>query len=86
MSPRASSSKVQRAKQALEKRLSSVGGFVGTGLTELPSGEPAILVLVTAADCAAAKECAALMEAPRTWQGIPVRTEVIGVPRRLKPR
>jgi hypothetical protein len=76
--------KINRAKQALEKRLSPLDGFVGTGVTSLPSGEPAILVLVAASQCAAVRECAVLTEAPRRWQGIPVRTEVVGVPRKLR--
>jgi hypothetical protein len=84
MSARRSTAKINRAKQTLEKRLLPFSGFLGTGLTALPSGEPAILVLVNSAECAAVKECAALTEAPRTWEGIPVRTEVVGAPRKLK--
>jgi hypothetical protein len=87
MNPSAST-KLQRARAALEKRLAPLRGFVGTGVTSLPSGEPAILVLVTTSRSPADKECAALtagaeaVDAPRTWHGVPVLTEAVGAPRR----
>jgi hypothetical protein len=77
--------KVHKAKHALEQRLGPLAGFVGTGITALPSGEPAILVLVTRADSPARDACAALIGAAQTWRGVPVRTDIVGEPRKLGP-
>ena len=69
--------KVQRAKEALVRVLSAEKGFVGAGITKRGSGRYEIVVMVV--------ESASPVRAkvPHTWQGVPVRLQVSGVPRKF---
>ncbi len=66
--------RVQDARAGVRRLLEREAGFVGTGIT-LVDQDFAVLVLVEAADCAAA------LRAPSDYRGVPVRVEVSGTPR-----
>lgn len=69
--------RAQRAKRRLVKLLAGEPGFVGAGISAGTSGECEITVLVVdAASPVVAK-------IPTDWEGIPVRTKVGGIPRKL---
>ena len=68
---------VRLARASLAKRLQREEGYVGAGLSAGDDGRYEILVLVEHANCAASRK------APSEWQGVRVRVEVSGVPRRL---
>lgn len=70
-------SQVQKAKQSLVKRLVAEPGFVGAGVSTGVSGEFVIIVLVEESTSPV------LAKVPKEWQGIPVRTEVGGTPRKF---
>jgi hypothetical protein len=53
------------------------GGFVGAGIGKGASGTYEIVVLVQAPDSPV------LRKVPESWSGFAVRTEVVGVPRKL---
>ena len=67
---------VYNARAGVRRLLEGEQGFVGTGITLRDEGF-AVLVLVEAADCAAARK------APEEWHGVRVRVEVSGTPRAL---
>jgi hypothetical protein len=69
--------KVQRAKETLVRALSAEEGFVGAGVAKRGSGRYEIVVMVV--------EPASPVRAkvPQTWQGVPVRMQVSGVPRKF---
>ena len=69
--------RVHTAKLALERRLSSEDGFVGAGLSRTEAGDDEIVVLVRDAESAAAANT------PGECDGVPVRTQVVGAPRKL---
>jgi hypothetical protein len=70
------SARVHMAKVALERRLSAEDGFVGAGLSRTEAGDDEIVVLVRDAESAAAANT------PGECDGVPVRTEVVGRPRK----
>ena len=69
--------RVQKAKRTLARRLASEPGFVGVGVTTGGSGNYEIVVLV------ANRASALLTKVPPRWEGIPVRTQVSGIPRKF---
>ncbi len=69
--------RVQKAKRALERRLASEPGFVGAGVTTGGSGGYEIVVLVVE------HTSPVLTKVPPQWDGIPVRTQVSGVPKKF---
>jgi hypothetical protein len=69
--------RLQRAKDALVKRLADEPGFVGVGISMSAAGEYEIVVMVVQATSPA------LAKVPRRWQGVPVRAQVGGVPRKF---
>ncbi len=69
--------KVQRAKQTLVRRLATVPGFVGAGIAKRPSGQYEIVVMVVD------QTSPVRAKVPDTLQGIRVRTQVSGVPRKF---
>lgn len=71
------SSRIQRAKETLVKLLAAEPGFVGAGVSLRMSGEYEIVVLVNDADSAV------LAKVPSEWEGIPVRTQVGGIPKKF---
>ncbi len=71
------SSRVEKAKQRLVKRLAHEPGFVGAGVSTDQSGQEEIVVLVTDA------KSPLMRKVPIEWEGIPVRTEVGGTPKKF---
>lgn len=71
------SSRAQKAKERLTKLLAAEQGFVGAGVSLGTSGEDEIIVLVTDATSAV------LAKVPGEWEGIPVRTQVGGIPKKF---
>lgn len=69
--------RVQKAKQALVKKLVAEPGFVGAGVSAGISGEFEIVVLVEKSTSPV------LAKVPQDWQGVPVRAEVSGPPRKF---
>lgn len=69
--------RVQRAKRALVKQLADEPGFVGAGISMRAPGQYEIVVMV------GGHTSSVLAKVPRSWQGIPVRTQVSGVPRKF---
>ena len=69
--------RVQKAKRSLVKELSGRPGFVGAGVSVRSSGHYEIVVMVIE------KPSAILADVPREWEGIPVRTQVGGVPKKF---
>ena len=69
--------RAQRAKEALVKRLADQPGFVGVGISQNPAGQFEIVVMVVE------QTSPVLAKVPPRWQGIPVRTQVGGVPRKF---
>jgi hypothetical protein len=72
-----SSSQAERAKRALIKLLLDEPGFVGAGISIGVSGHYEIVILVKD------EKSPVLRKAPREWEGIPVRTQIAGVPKKL---
>jgi hypothetical protein len=70
------SPELQKAKRGLAKYLREEHGFVGVGLSLGSVGGPEIVVFV--ADAASP----VLAKVPTEWQGLAVRTEVSGLPRK----
>lgn len=70
-------SRIVRAKQALIKKLSAEPGFVGAGVSTGISGDFEIVVLVME------DGSPVVAKVPGEWQGIPVRVQVGGVPRKF---
>lgn len=68
---------LQRAKAALAKRLADQPGFVGIGISRNEAGQYEIIVMVVE------QTSAVRTKVPSRWQGIPVRTQVGGVPRKF---
>ncbi len=68
---------VQRAKNALVKHLAEEPGFVGVGISMSTPGQYEIVVMVVE------HTSPVLAKVPPRWQGIPVRTQVGGVPRKF---
>lgn len=69
--------RLQRAKDALVKRLMDEPGFVGAGISMSATGEYEIVVMVVETTSPA------LAKVPQRWQGIPVRAQIGGVPRKF---
>ncbi len=69
--------RVRQAKRTLAERLAAEPGFVGAGISTGRSGGYEIVVLVSDA------ACPALAKVPDQWEGIPVRAEVSGTPRKF---
>lgn len=69
--------RVQRAKRSLVKKLVGKPGFVGAGVSVDSSGTYEIVVMVVE------QTSAILVDVPHEWEGIPVRTQIGGVPRKL---
>lgn len=74
--PERKSARARKAKAAVVNRLSAEDGFVGAGLSRTESGDDEIVVMVRDAGSPAATN------APCECEGIPVRTEVVGQPRK----
>jgi len=72
----ASSSELQKAKRGLAKFLKEEHGFVGVGLSLGSTGQQEIVVFV------AEETSPVLAKVPTEWQGLAVRTEVSGFPRK----
>ena len=72
-------SQVERAKRAVIQMLAGEAGFVGAGVSKNASGQVEILVLVTD------DQSPVLSKVPSEWEGIPVRTQIGGVPKKLSP-
>lgn len=68
---------LQRAKEALVKRLADQPGFVGAGVSQNAAGQYEIVVMIVE------QTSAVMTKVPARWQGIPVRTQVSGVPRKF---
>jgi len=71
------SSRIQKAKQALVKVLSAEPGFVGAGVSVGMSGQYEIVVMVMDATSPV------LAKVPSEWEGIPVRTQIGGTPKKF---
>ena len=69
--------RLQRAKEALVQRLANEPGFVGVGISMNAAGEHEIVVMVVE------HTSPVLAKVPHRWQGIPVRAQVGGVPRKF---
>ena len=69
--------RLERAKSALVKRLAGEPGFVGAGISRSDAGQYEIVVMVVE------QTSPVLAKVPPRWQGIPVRTQVAGVPRKF---
>jgi len=69
--------RVQRAKRSLVKELSGRPGFIGAGVSVGSSGYYELVVMVVE------KTSAILADVPREWEGIPVRTQIGGVPKKF---
>ena len=71
------SSQVEKAKRKLVKLLAGEPGFVGAGISMGASGQYEIVVLVKEASSPVVDK------APSEGEGIPVRTQVGGAPRKF---
>lgn len=71
------SSQVERAKRKLVKLLEGEPGFVGAGISMGTSGQYEIVVLVKDASSPVVEK------APSEWEGILVRTQVGGIPKKF---
>lgn len=71
-----SSSELQKAKRGLSKFLREEQGFVGVGISFGSTGQQEIVVFV------AESTSPVLAKVPTEWQGLAVRTEVSGFPRK----
>ena len=70
------SSRVRQAKSALGKLLATEAGFVGVGVAAGTKGGYEIVVMVMEANSPV------LAKVPTEWEGIPVRAQVGGIPRK----
>ena len=71
------SARVENAKRRLAKRLAAEPGFVGVGVSVGMAGQYEMIVLVTDATSPV------VAKVPSEWEGIPVRTEVGGIPKKF---
>lgn len=69
--------KVQRAKEALVKLLAAEPGFIGAGISKDSSGRYEIVVMVIE------PASPVRTKIPLRWQGVPVRMQVSGAPRKF---
>jgi hypothetical protein len=69
-------SRIRQAKSALGKLLAAEVGFVGVGLTAGTQGGYEIVVMVMEANSPV------LAKVPAEWEGIPVRAQVGGIPKK----
>lgn len=69
-------SQVRQAKTALGKLLATEVGFVGVGLAAGTKGRYEIVVMVMEANSPV------LAKVPTEWEGIPVRAQVGGIPKK----
>ncbi len=70
-------SRLQKAKTALGKLLAAEPGFVGVGISAGSADQYEIVVMVTDG------QSPVLAKVPTEWEGIPVRTQVGGIPKKL---
>lgn len=70
-------SRIQKAKRSLVRELSGKPGFVGAGVSLGSSGNYEIVVMVME------KTSTILADVPGEWEGIPVRTQVGGAPKKF---
>jgi hypothetical protein len=66
-----------KAKRSLVKELSGKPGFVGAGVAQASEGHYEIVVMVVE------KTSAILTELPGEWEGVPVKTQISGAPRKF---
>jgi hypothetical protein len=66
-----------KAKRTLVKELSGKPGFVGAGVAQASEGHYEIVVMVVT------KTATVLADVPVEWEGVPVRTQVGGAPRKF---
>ncbi len=76
--PEAMPARLQKAKRSLTKKLAGAQGFVGAGVTTDASGGYEFVVLVVH------RTSPVLLQVPAEWEGVPVRTEVSGAPRKFR--
>lgn len=69
--------RVQRAKRSLVKELSGKPGFVGAGVSVASSGHYEIVVMIVE------KASPLVDQVPSEWEGVPVRTQIGGAPRKF---
>lgn len=69
--------RIQKAKRSLVKRLSGKPGLVGVGVALRSSGNYEIVVMVVK------NASSVLADVPRRWEGVPVRTQIGGTPRKF---
>ncbi len=72
-----SPSRIRQAKTALGKLLATEVGFVGVGVAAGAKGSYEIVVMVMEANSPV------LAKVPTEWEGIPVRAQVGGIPKKL---
>jgi len=70
------SSRIRQAKTTLGKLLATEIGFVGVGLAAGTKGRYEIVVMVMEANSPV------LAKVPTEWEGIPVRAQVGGIPKK----
>jgi len=71
------SAPVEKAKRKLVKLLKGEPGFVGAGVALGATGQYEIIVLVKDATSPV------VSKTPSEWEGIPVRTQIGGAPKKL---
>lgn len=69
--------RVLKAKRTLVKQLSGKPGFVGAGVAQADEGHYEIVVMIVE------KAHALFADVPAEWEGVPVRTQVSGAPRKF---
>ncbi len=72
--------RIRKAKRSLAKRLAGTRGFVGAGVSVDASGRVVFVVMVVD------RTSPALSQVPSEWEGVPVRTEISGAPRKSRER
>ncbi len=72
-----SPSRIRQAKTALGKLLATEVGFVGVGVAAGAKGSYEIVVMVMEANSPV------LAKVPTEWEGIPVRAQVGGIPKKM---
>jgi len=70
------SSRIRQAKASLGKLLATEAGFVGVGLAAGTKGRYEFVVMVMEADSPV------LAKVPTEWEGIPVRAQIGGIPKK----
>jgi len=68
---------IEKARRRLVERLKDEPGFVGVGVSAGSPGQYEIIVLV------ADRRSPVLAKVPSEWEGLPVRTEIAGIPKRF---